>query len=171
MQLMQLMQLMHSVTQTCLLFTTCSDYIRHKYQILLQFVTKFDDYQQETNNMIMKSTKRLQTFSLGTVIFCAFILGNVTGWMARPAVAAVDEPPEFAVFWEAWDVVLNHFVDQDKINIRNMTYGAIEGMLNTVRGSKSHNVYSGCGPPTGQRVRKAHSRALEPMFPWKTTSL
>ncbi len=26
------------------LFTTCSDYIRQKYQILLQLVTKFDVY-------------------------------------------------------------------------------------------------------------------------------
>ncbi len=37
----------------------------------------------------------------------------------------------FAVFQKAWEIVTTH-VDQDGINFRNMTYGAIEGKLHTL---------------------------------------
>ncbi|MHB0869139.1 MAG: S41 family peptidase [Chloroflexota bacterium] len=43
------------------------------------------------------------------------------------------EPPElvqqFSVFWQAWDLVQQRFVDRSVVDSRNMTYGAIEGML------------------------------------------
>ncbi len=45
----------------------------------------------------------------------------------------VREPPDipatFGVFWEAWDLVQRHYVEQKAIDPTNMTYGAIEGML------------------------------------------
>lgn len=36
---------------------------------------------------------------------------------------------QFSVFWEAWDKVERHFVDRSAVDSREMTYGAIEGML------------------------------------------
>lgn len=72
-------------------------------------------------------------------LMVAFLFGHITGWFVRPAIAA-DAPPEFAVFWEAWDIVLTHFVDQDKIDFKRMTYGAIQGMLNTL-GDENHTVF------------------------------
>lgn len=84
-------------------------------------------------------TKTLNRFSYVVVIVLAFMTGNVTGWFVRPAIAA-EAPPEFAVFWEAWDIVLTNFVDQDKIDFRRMTYGAIQGMLETL-GDNNHTVF------------------------------
>lgn len=40
-------------------------------------------------------------------MFGSFTAGSVTGFLARPAVAA-DQPSEFQVFWEAWDIVIDH---------------------------------------------------------------
>jgi len=89
-------------------------------------------------------------------IVTAFGAGNVTGYLARPVFAA-DEPSEFKIFWEAWDLVLAHFVDRDKINYTNMTYGAIQGMLNAL-GDTNHTVFF---PP---EVAKQESSSLEGSF-------
>lgn len=89
--------------------------------------------------MITGLTKKLGKVAYPGVVVLAFLLGHVTGWFVRPALAA-EAPPEFAVFWEAWDVVLNNFVDQDKIDFRRMTYGAIQGMLDTL-GDSNHTVF------------------------------
>ncbi len=46
------------------------------------------------------------------------------------------EPPElvsqFSVFWQAWGLVQDHFVDRQAVDPRTMTYGAIEGMLTSL---------------------------------------
>lgn len=36
---------------------------------------------------------------------------------------------QFGVFWQAWELVQQRFVDRTVVDTRNMTYGAIEGML------------------------------------------
>ena len=69
----------------------------------------------------------------------AFVAGTYTGIVARPANAA-DEPSQFQIFWEAWDLVDKYFVDQDKIDPTKMTYGAIQGMLSTL-GDQNHTVF------------------------------
>ncbi len=40
-----------------------------------------------------------------------------------------DLADQFSVFWQAWDLVQHRFVDRSAVDPRNMTYGAIEGML------------------------------------------
>ncbi len=89
--------------------------------------------------MIMRLKNNLKRVICATVVLLAFLLGNITGWSARPVLAA-DAPPEFAIFWEAWDIVLTNFVDQDKIDFKGMTYGAIQGMLGTL-GDENHTVF------------------------------
>src|SRR5437660_1317456 len=46
------------------------------------------------------------------------------------------EPPEaratFGVFWEAWRLVQNNYVDQSAIKPDNLTHGAISGMLDAL---------------------------------------
>lgn len=37
--------------------------------------------------------------------------------------------PTFEVFWETWDLVQRHYVDQTQVDPQAMTYGAIHGML------------------------------------------
>lgn len=89
--------------------------------------------------MITRLKKNSEKVLYVSLLIMAFLFGHITGWFVRPAIAA-DAPPEFAVFWEAWDVVLTNFVDQDKIDFRRMTYGAIQGMLNTL-GDENHTVF------------------------------
>jgi carboxyl-terminal processing protease len=89
--------------------------------------------------MTTRLTKSLERVIYISGIILAFMLGNVTGWFVRPVIAA-EAPPEFSVFWEAWDLVLTNFVDQNKIDFRRMTYGAIQGMLDTL-GDSNHTVF------------------------------
>ena len=79
---------------------------------------------------------KLALLGIGLAIFVA---GNVTGYLAKSATAAT-EPQEFAIFWEAWDLVLEQFVDQEIIDVQTMTYGAIRGMLSTL-GDENHTVF------------------------------
>ncbi|MDQ3249632.1 MAG: S41 family peptidase [Chloroflexota bacterium] len=107
--------------------------------------------------MKLQTSKRwvLSAVFVLTVLF-SFGAGNVTGYLARPVLAA-DAPGEFAIFWEAWDLVLAHFVDRDKIDYNNMTYGAIQGMLDAL-GDTNHTVFF---PP---EVAKQESSSLEGSF-------
>jgi carboxyl-terminal processing protease len=86
------------------------------------------------------SMRRWFTAILVTVlIVLSFMAGHITGYTARPAQAA-DVPSEFTIFWEAWDIVVEHFVDRDKIDFTQMTYGAISGMLSTL-GDDGHTAF------------------------------
>lgn len=90
------------------------------------------------------------------IILLTFVAGNVSGWLTRPVLAAQD-PPEFAIFWEAWEIVIDHFVDRNMIDFQKMTYGAIEGMLNTL-GDQNHTAFF---PP---EVAELQANALEGSF-------
>ena len=46
-------------------------------------------------------------------------------------------PAEFDLFWEAWEIVHENFVDQDVLDPTALTYGAIEGMLEAL-GDQGH---------------------------------
>jgi hypothetical protein len=89
----------------------CSDYIRHKYQILLQFVTELTIFLTESRNMLNKSTKLLRSLMLAIVIGGAFMAGNLTSWLA---LCPQKQLPKRALVQEAWRVDSNYFVDQDK---------------------------------------------------------
>lgn len=93
--------------------------------------------------MRIVSNRVMRRFALA---FCVIILmagsfgfGHINGARSGTLLAA-DEPGEFSVFWEAWNLVLDHFVDQDKIDFQRMTYGAIEGMLATL-GDEGHTTF------------------------------
>ncbi|MBX3011063.1 MAG: S41 family peptidase [Caldilineaceae bacterium] len=89
--------------------------------------------------MIVGIRRNIRQFAYATVVILAFGIGNITGWFVRPVWAA-EAPPEFALFWEAWDIVLTNFVDQDKLDFQRMTYGAIQGMLATL-GDTNHTAF------------------------------
>jgi len=102
--------------------------------------------------------RRLATgLIVATLMFGAFLAGNVTGWMARPVLAQRDTPAEFDVFWEAWDLVVEYFVDRDQVDYTAMTYGAIQGMLNSL-GDENHTVFF------SPEVAKQQASALEGSF-------
>lgn len=80
---------------------------------------------------LKQSSRALLIMVTLTALILAFGAGTIVGAGARPAVAA-ETPGEFRVFWEAWDLVVDNFVDRDKVNFTDMTYGAIRGMLATL---------------------------------------
>ncbi len=109
--------------------------------------------------MIKRLTKRtLLTALVVALMLGAFGAGNVTGYLARPALAQDAEPAEFAVFWEAWDLVREYFVDQDLIDYRAMTYGAIQGMLDTL-GDQNHTVFF--SPETAEQMESGLEGSFE----------
>ncbi len=106
------------------------------------------------NIKLPKRTLKITVVVLAILI--AFSAGNLTGYLARPVLAA-QEPSQFKIFWEAWDLVLAHFVDRDKVDYTTMTYGAIQGMLEAL-GDKNHTVFF---PP---EIAKQEASALEGSF-------
>jgi len=91
------------------------------------------------------------------LMFVSFVAGNFTGILVQPVLAQHTTPPEFGVFWETWDLVVEYFVDRDKVDYKTMTYGAIQGMLNTL-GYDNHTVFF---PPD---EAKQQASALEGSF-------
>lgn len=78
---------------------------------------------------------RLRLAAYGMGLLLAFAGGTVFGASTRSLQAqsaAVTQPVEFSIFWEAWQLVVDHFVDRDKVDFRAMTYGAIRGLLETL---------------------------------------
>ncbi len=51
-----------------------------------------------------------------------------------------DEPQEFRIFWQAWNTVYENFVDQEALDPRAMTYGAIRGMVQSL-GDEGHTSF------------------------------
>ncbi len=65
------------------------------------------------------------------IVSVAFLSGFGAGFTlapARSAPAVGEEPPEFAVFWEAWHLIENEFYGELP-TMQEVTYGAIRGML------------------------------------------
>lgn len=86
-------------------------------------------------------TRRIATGLLIALLMGgAFVAGNISGLQTRAAHAQGDAPSEFSIFWEAWGLVLEFFVDQDRIDYQAMTYGAIQGMLDSL-GDENHTVF------------------------------
>ena len=72
-------------------------------------------------------------------------------------MAAEERPSQFIVFWEAWDYVVAHFVDRERVDFAAMTYGAIEGMLASL-GDEGHTTFLA---PDAVRL---HQTSLEGSF-------
>lgn len=63
----------------------------------------------------------------------AFVAGagvERAGLLSDPVPSKAPAPAEqFDVFWQAWNLVHEHFVDRSAVDDKNLTYGAIEGMI------------------------------------------
>lgn len=87
----------------------------------------------------------------------AFVGGNISGFSIRSAMAAEERPSQFIIFWEAWDYVVAHFVDRERVDFAAMTYGAVEGMLASL-GDEGHTTFLA---PDAVRL---HQTSLEGSF-------
>lgn len=66
--------------------------------------------------------------------------------------------PTFGVFWQAWDLAQQHYVDRKALDPTQMTYGAIEGMLDSL-GDTGHTRF--LSPETLKQEQDALSGHLE----------
>ena len=62
------------------------------------------------------------------------------GGLNAPRVSPDDVPEIFDVFWEAWGVVHENFVDRSALDPTTLTYGAIRGMVQAL-GDEGHTSF------------------------------
>jgi carboxyl-terminal processing protease len=77
---------------------------------------------------------------LTTLIITSFGAGVLfanSDFLKPGVVRAADQPAEFEVFWQVWNIVQNHFVDREALDPTNLTYGAINGLI-TALGDEGH---------------------------------
>jgi carboxyl-terminal processing protease len=91
----------------------------------------------------------------GTVVFDRLHVP----WVAEHALLAsstepADVAPAFGLFWEAWNVVTHNYVDKSALDVQKMTYGAIQGMVNSL-GDNGHSRFMS---PTGFRQEQGSLR-------------
>ena len=66
------------------------------------------------------------------VILFVFSLGF---WFGKSQIVCSVCPPEdldFSLFWEAWKTIEEKYVDKEKIDVQEMIYGAIAGMIKSL---------------------------------------
>lgn len=76
--------------------------------------------------------KNLIRIFLVIAIFASFGLGF---WLGKEQVVCEICPPQeidFSLFWQAWKLLQEKFVDKEKIDIQKMIYGAISGMVKSL---------------------------------------
>lgn len=75
--------------------------------------------------------------TLTLVSFGGGVLFANSDFLKPGVVRAADQPVEFEVFWQVWNIVQNHFVDREALDPQKLTYGAINGLI-TALGDEGH---------------------------------
>jgi len=84
--------------------------------------------------------KALRFVALTLVILLAFGAGTVVGGANAVAQSDGETPTEFEVFWQAWSIIQAHFIDRDMLNAKDLTYGAINGLVEAL-GDEGHTTF------------------------------
>jgi len=69
--------------------------------------------------------------------FGAGVMFGRSGIFNPTVVRADDQPAEFEVFWQVWDLAHDFFVDRDALDNTRLTYGAINGLIQAL-GDEGH---------------------------------
>jgi len=77
--------------------------------------------------------------STGVAFGAGLFVGNAN-LLSPCIVRTADQPDQFEVFWEAWNLVQSHFVDQAALDPTRLTYGAIRGMVEAL-GDTGHTSF------------------------------
>lgn len=84
--------------------------------------------------VILLAAVSIASLGVGVVI-------GATGGIGRlGASASADEPEQFRVFWEAWEIVHDNFIEREALDPTVLTYGAIRGMVNAL-GDQGHTTF------------------------------
>jgi len=91
--------------------------------------------------LITVALAALVLFAVTSTAFGAGIAVGGSGTLFQPVVAqAAGQPAKFDIFWQAWNIVHRDFVDQDALDMTELTYGAIRGMLAAL-GDEGHTSF------------------------------
>lgn len=85
----------------------------------------------------MKNTKRMEKMSLRParlIWWFGFLL------LAAPVFAGTGSGPDFDLAGEAWRIIERNYVDRSAVNTRDLTYGAISGMVEAL-GDTGHSTF------------------------------
>jgi len=83
----------------------------------------------------------LVLFMVTSTAFGVGIAVGGSGTLFQPVVAqAAGQPAKFDIFWQAWNIVHRDFVDQDALDMTELTYGAIRGMIAAL-GDEGHTSF------------------------------
>lgn len=89
-------------------------------------------------NKFIKAVLIAFTLLMLTVVsFAGGVLFANSDFLKPGVVRAADQPAEFEVFWQVWNIVQNHFVDRSALDPQKLTYGAINGLI-TALGDEGH---------------------------------
>ena len=84
--------------------------------------------------------KAMRIAALCLVIMLAFGAGTLVGSASASAQSTPDMPEDFALFWQAWGIVQDHFIDRDVLDSKELTYGAVEGLVKAL-GDEGHTTF------------------------------
>ena len=76
-----------------------------------------------------------QNFVLAFLIVTILAAFGLGVWFGKSQVICQVCPPEevdFSLFWQTWKTLEEKYVDKEKINVQEMIYGAISGMLSVL---------------------------------------
>lgn len=59
----------------------------------------------------------------------AVYLGKILGKYSQPGKDILTQDVNFGLFWDVWDTLKKEYVDKDKLNEKELFYGAIKGMV------------------------------------------
>ena len=60
------------------------------------------------------------------------LLGKVLGKYSQSPESKLTQDVDFDLFWEVWDILEEEYVDSDKLNEKDMFYGALRGMVSSL---------------------------------------
>ncbi|NJN82381.1 MAG: S41 family peptidase [Caldilineaceae bacterium] len=90
--------------------------------------------------VVLIVTIALGSFSAGVLLGNPAVVAAQSSWYRAQSLTGDGQPEEFAVFWQAWQLVQDKFIDRDVLDTTEMTYGAIVGMLNAL-GDEGHTTF------------------------------
>ncbi|MCB0214147.1 MAG: S41 family peptidase [Anaerolineae bacterium] len=91
----------------------------------------------------MKKSLKVAIVTVGLLILASgsfgvgLALGNANNLFGPSIVRAEDQPEEFDVFWEVWQIAHRNFIDKDVLDAKRLTYGAINGFIQAL-GDEGH---------------------------------
>lgn len=74
-------------------------------------------------------------FLISFLIIAFFVIFSLGIWIGKTQVVCKVCPPEkidFSLFWESWDKLQEKYISPEKLDVQNMIYGAISGLIDSL---------------------------------------